>query len=96
MPEDNHISLHEAIQKIDNTLTRVPMKMQEEIEQLMETRMMIMNVIRTYESALQEKDRTITDLKTYSTGLEELLSKTEVKIELSRPQALTVNSPHVK
>lgn len=95
-PQDGMISLQEAITKLDKTLTMVPMKMQEEVEQLAEARVLLMNVIRVYENEFVKKDQTIRDAQAYIKGLEDLLVKTDAKLELpEKPVSLKVVTPKI-
>ena len=81
------MTIQDALQRVDNILTRVPMKMQEEHEQLMEARQLLMNVIQTYEGIVKEKTVSMSDLQKYTSGLEAILEKVDtVSLGITMPE----------
>lgn len=49
--------------KVDNIMTRVPMKLEECIEQMLEARQIMLTVFQVYEKAIAEKDAKIKELE---------------------------------
>lgn len=97
------ITLIDAVQKLDNLFVRGAMKQQESQEQLMEGRQLFMNVIRVYEQKLEEqtqavksKDANIVDLQNYCIGLEDIMRKSNIQIDVPKPACFVVNTPHVE
>jgi hypothetical protein len=72
--------LVDYVQKIDNNLIRIPMKLQEEMEQLMETRMIVINLIRTYELEIKIRDGMLKDANQYVVLLEKALDNAKIAL----------------